>query len=214
MKVRQTPNRLYKIELHQTTPMCLLASLQDPVWLWHARLDHVNFIAMKLLVDKGMAARVPPITHPNQLCQRCLVVKQARQSFPVVANFRAEKPLELLHADICVPITPSTLVSNSYFMLIVDDYSRWMWVFVIKSKDQACSVFRKFKLQAENTSGQRIKTLRTYRGGEFLSAEFTQLCEEARIKRHLIALYTPQQKDVVERRNRTVMRWRGPSSRA
>ena len=79
MKVRQTPNRLYKIELHQGTPVCLLTSLEDQTWLWHARLGHVNFIAMKLLVDKGMAAGVPPITHPNQLCQGCLVAKQRRQ---------------------------------------------------------------------------------------------------------------------------------------
>ncbi|XP_062224514.1 uncharacterized protein LOC133923077 [Phragmites australis] len=143
MKVRRTPNHLYKIELHQAMPM---------------------------LIGKGMAVGVPPITHPNELCQRCLLAKQA-----------------------------------SYFMLIVDDYSRWMWVFMIKSKDQACSMFRKFKLQAENTSRQRIKTLRTDRGGKFLSVEFTQLCEEAEIKRHLTASYTPQQNGMVEQRNRTVM---------
>jgi hypothetical protein len=73
MKVRRTPNRLYKIELHQATPVCPLASLQDPTWLWHARLGHVNFAAMKLLVDKEMAAGVPPITHPNELCHGCLL---------------------------------------------------------------------------------------------------------------------------------------------
>ena len=78
-------------------------------------------------------------------------------------------------------------------------------MFVIKTKDQACSVFRKFKLEAENTSRQRIKTLRTDRGGEFLSTEFNQLCEEAGIKWHLTAPYTPQQNSVVERRNRTMM---------
>lgn len=54
-------------------------------------------------------------------------------------------------------------------MLIVDDYTRWMWVYVIKTKDQAQSVFKKFKAEAENMRGHRIKTLRTDRGGEFLS---------------------------------------------
>ena len=68
MKVRHTANRLYQIELHQAEAVCLLANLEDPAWLWHARLGHVNFHAMKLLVDKEMAVGVPPITHPNQLC--------------------------------------------------------------------------------------------------------------------------------------------------
>jgi hypothetical protein len=53
----------------------LLSSLDDPAWLWHARLGHVNFQAMKLLVDKEMAGGVPAIFHPNQLCQSCLVAK-------------------------------------------------------------------------------------------------------------------------------------------
>ena len=78
MKVRRTANRLYQIELHQAEAVCLLANLEDPAWLWHARLGYVNFHAMKLLVDKEMAVGVPLITHPNQLCQGCLVAKQTR----------------------------------------------------------------------------------------------------------------------------------------
>lgn len=55
MKVRRTVNRLYRIELKLAHPVSLLSSLDDPAWLWHARLGHVNFQAMKLLVDKEMA---------------------------------------------------------------------------------------------------------------------------------------------------------------
>jgi len=205
MKVQRSPNRLYHIELKEASPVCLLASMEDPAWLWHARLGHVNFQALKKLVDKGMAAGVPSITHPNQLCHACLAAKQARGPFPVMAQYRAEEPLELLHIDLCGPISPSTAAGNKYFMLLVDDLTRWMWVHVLKTKDQACSEFVKFKAVAENFCGRRIKTLRSDRGGEFLAAAFAKVCEEAGIHRHLTAPYTPQQNGVVERRNRTVM---------
>nr|AAK50412.1 Putative retroelement [Oryza sativa Japonica Group] len=205
MKVRRTSNRLYRIELQLASQVCLLASLDNPAWLWHARIGHVNFHALKLLVDKEMASGVPTVHHPNQLCQACLVAKQVRQPFPGMANYRAEAPLELLHMDLCGPITPSTFAGNRYFMLIVDDFSNWMWVFVIKLKDQALAVFEKFKPLAKNTVGRTIKTLRTDRGGEFLSGKFARVCDAASIERHLTAPYSPQQNDVVERRNRTVM---------
>ncbi|KAG6520324.1 hypothetical protein ZIOFF_017373 [Zingiber officinale] len=92
---------------------------------------------------------------------------------------RAEKPLELLHADICGPISPS--------------------------KNDAFQAFKKFKVLTENKTGYKIRTLRTDRGGEFLSTEFTRFCGNEGIERHLTAPYTPQQNGVVERRNRTVI---------
>lgn len=205
MKVRRTQNRLYRIELHVARPICLLTNLADPAWLWYARLGHVNFQALKKLVNKGMAAGVPLFTYPDQLCRVCLVAKQARLPFPAEARYRAEEPLELLHIDLCGPISPATPTGNRFFMLIVADYSRWMWLHVIKTKDQASLSFIKTKVLAENFSGRRVKVLRSDRGSEFFSAELTKVCEQAGIVHHFTAPYSPQQNGVVERRNRTVM---------
>jgi len=115
--------------------------------------------------------------------------------------WRADEPLELLHNDLCGPITPETAGGNKYFLLIVDDCTRWISVTVLKTKDQASSAFAKFKAEAENSLGQKIKMVRSDRGGEFLSAAFKDICEQAGIKRQLIAPYSPQQNGVVERRN-------------
>jgi hypothetical protein len=93
MKVDRSANSLYKIELKLAKPVCLMGSLDDPAWMWHARLGHVNFRAMKLLVEKGMAAGVPMITHPDQVCHGCLAGKQTRVPFPIATSFRAQKPL-------------------------------------------------------------------------------------------------------------------------
>lgn len=80
-----------------------------------------------------------------------------------------------------------------------------MWVYMLKYKDQALEMFKRFKALVEKEAKDTIKTLRTDRGGEFTSKEFNDFCANAGIKRHLTAPYTPQQNGVVERRNRTVV---------
>ncbi|XP_066323768.1 uncharacterized protein [Miscanthus floridulus] len=122
-----------------------------------------------------------------------------------VSRWRADEPLELLHIDLCGPITPETAGGNKYFMLIVDDCTSWMTVSVLKTKDQASDAFAKFKAEAKNSLGHKVKCVRSDRGGEFLVAVFKDICEQAGIMRQLIAPYSPQQHGVVERRNRTVM---------
>ena len=114
MKVRRSKNPLYKIKLQLAHPTCFLSNLEEPAWLWHARLGHVNFQSLKLIAEKEMVMGVPPIKHPHQLCHGCLVAKQSRDPFPAKTSFRADEPLELLHADLCGPITPATIGGNHY----------------------------------------------------------------------------------------------------
>ena len=205
MKVQRSKNRLYKITLKTSQPICMATSIDDEAWLWHARLGHVNFRVMESMVEKGLVEGVPKIKHPTQVCDGCLVAKQVKQPFPKEAMWRASKPLELIHADLCGPITPQTLAGNRYFMLMVDDFSRYMWVHMLKSKDEAFATFKKFKAQVENESPYKVKVLRTDRGGEFTSQAFSEFCNKEGIKRQLTAPYSPQQNGVVERRNRTVL---------
>ena len=107
--------------------------------------------------------------------------------------------------DICEPISPCTLAENKYFLLIVDDSTRWMWLYMLEAKSDAFEAFKKFKLLMENKTKYKIRTLRTDRGGDFLSAEFTQFCKKEWIEWYLTAPYSPQQNDIVEGRNLTVM---------
>ena len=75
-------------------------------------------------------------------------------------------------------------------------------MYFIKYKSQAPENFKIFKALVENECCSAIKFLRTDRGGEFLSKEFTKFCDEHGIKRELTAPYTPQQNGVVERKNK------------
>jgi hypothetical protein len=205
MRTAMTANGLFKIQLHPVEPVSFLASVNEESWLWHGRLGHVNSQSMRMLVEKEMAGGLPLIKHPDQVCHPCLAAKQTRNSFPKCSSWRAEEPLELIHVDLCGPITPETVGGNKYFMLLVDDCTRWMTVHILKTKDQTCAAFVKYKAEAENGLGHKIKMVRSDRGGEFLSGAFRDVCELAGIQRQFTAPYSPQQNGVVERRNRTVM---------
>nr|GEX40518.1 hypothetical protein [Tanacetum cinerariifolium] len=148
---------------------------------------------------------LPSIEIPKQICEACMKGKQARAPFPNHASFRAKKRLELVHGDLCGPITPPTPAGNRYFMLLVDDFSRVMWVYLLKTKDEALRTFETYRNLIESETGEKIKMLRTDRGGEFMSKNFTEYCNRTGLKRHYTAPYSPQQNGVVERRNRTVM---------
>lgn len=113
--------------------------------------------------------------------------KQTRMAFPSQTSFNAKTTLELIHMDLCGPISPPTPAGNRYFMLLVDDYSRMMWVFMLKIKDEALTHFKKFKLLVKNGTKQGIHILRSDRGGESCSNKFKFFCEEHGILRHFTA---------------------------
>ncbi|GJX79243.1 zinc finger, CCHC-type containing protein [Tanacetum coccineum] len=205
MKVTRQKNRLYKANLRIGTHVCLLANLKDDTWLWHARLGHLNFESLKSMAQKDLVHGIPTIKHTTQVCDVCLIGKHSRAPFPKKAKARSTSPLDLVYGDLCGPITPPTPSGKKYIFLLVDDYSRYMWVYFLTTKDQAFDTFKEYKKSTENELRTTLKMLRTDRGGEFTSNEFTQYCKENGIARQLTAPYSPQQNGVVERRNRTIM---------
>ena len=78
----------------------------------------------------------------------------------------------------CGPITPATCGGRWYFLLLVDDCNRYMWLQLLKNKDEAAAAIKKFKTRAEAESGKKLRVLRTYYGGEFTSVEFTAYCTD------------------------------------
>ena len=128
MKVERARNRLYILNLDRVDPVCLMSSMEDSAWRWHARYGHLNFQALRQLGQKEMVRGLPCVDHVEQVCDGCLIGKQRRAPFPREGQHRASKVLELVHGDLCGPITPATPAGNKYFLLIVDDFSRYMWI--------------------------------------------------------------------------------------
>jgi hypothetical protein len=91
--------------------------------------------------------------------------------------------LGLVHADLCGPIDPPTPGGKKYFLLLVDDHSRYMWIFLLASKDQASPAIKKFQAAVELESGRKLKMLHTNRGGEFTSSELGEYFAERGVQR-------------------------------
>jgi hypothetical protein len=214
VRINRTGNRLYTVRLQITTPVSLLAQHDSDAWLWHGRFGHLHFRALHNLAHKAMVHGIPSIEHVNVFCDGCAIGKQHRTPFPPATTFRAERQVELMHTDLCGPITPPTAGSKKYFLLIVDDFSRYMWLELIKSKDEALRFFRKVKALAENERGSKLLAFRSDRGGEFNSADFTSFCEENSVIHLTTASYTPQQNGVVKHQTRWLWRWRATCSMA
>lgn len=205
VKANRSKNRLYKVCMGiKDTPCLNLTSMNDSN-KWHARLGHVNMDSLKSMIQKESVKGIPHINVGKEICGPCMMGKQTRRVFPQASSYRASKILELVHGDLCGPITPSTIAGNRYIFVLIDDHSRYMWTSLLKEKGDAFGKFKKFKSLVEKDSGASIQMFRTDRGGEFVSEEFNSFCDNAGIKRHLTAPYTPQQNGVVERRNRTLM---------
>ncbi|KAK9165308.1 hypothetical protein Scep_000499 [Stephania cephalantha] len=146
-----------------------------------------------------------PIINSIELCEGCVYGKQTRKSFPSGKAMRASKCLELIHADLCGPMQTKTLGGSRYFLLFTDDFSRTSWVYFLESKSETFERFQKFKALVEKKCDSHIKVIRTDKGGEFVSKEFNLFCEKNDIKRELTTPYTPEQNDVAERKNQTVV---------
>ncbi|GJV20712.1 retrovirus-related pol polyprotein from transposon TNT 1-94 [Tanacetum coccineum] len=166
-KVPMTKNRMFILNIQHDEAKCLKSCLEDHSWLWHMRYGHLNFGDLKFLSSKGMVKGLDQIDHPNQVCEGCLLGKHARSLFPKEATSRAKEPLQLIHTDLCGPITPPSHGKNLYFMLFIDDYSRKTWVYFLNEKSKAFEVFKKFKAMVEKEKGLKIKSMRSDRGGEF-----------------------------------------------
>ncbi|GKA12355.1 retrotransposon protein, putative, ty1-copia subclass [Tanacetum coccineum] len=107
--------------------------------------------------------------------------------------------------DLWGPSQVESLGGKRYFLSIVDDYSRRVWVYILRFKHEAFGKFKEWKQLVENQTERTVKKLRTNNGLEFCNREFEQLCIESEIAKHLTIAGTPQQNGVAERMNRTLM---------
>ena len=134
VRTKRSKNRLYKVTIDVEIIRCFQVAGSSETNRWHSRLGHVNVETIKLMDNKKLVLGLPSISMEKETCGSCLRGKQTRQSFPQASTYRATQPLELVHGDLCGPITPSTPAHKRYVFVIIDDYSRYMWSILLKEK--------------------------------------------------------------------------------
>lgn len=145
------------------------------------------------------------ILDKDRLCSACQVGKQVGGSHPVKNIMTMRRPLELLHMDLFSPNTHKSLSGNSFGLVIVDDFSRFTWVFFLDDKLQVQKIFKNFARKDQNQFEVKIKKVRSDNGTEFKNANVDTFLDEEGISHEFSATYTPQQNGVVERKNRTLI---------
>jgi hypothetical protein len=112
-----------------------------------------------------MVRGLPSLDHVEQFCDVCVLMKQRRLPFPQQSSFQAKERLELVHGDLCGPVTPATLGGRRYFLLLVNDLSCYMWIVVLGSKREAADAIRRAQAAAEAECGRKLRVLRTDNDG-------------------------------------------------
>ncbi|GJU36690.1 zinc finger, CCHC-type containing protein [Tanacetum coccineum] len=144
------------------------SKLNDSI-LWHARLCHVHFKRMQDMSKDGL---ISAFDMDTKKCQTCMLNKITKKPFQNVK--RETKVFELIHIDLCdLHATPS-LGNKKYFVTFIDDASRFFYVYLLHSKDEALDKFKVFKTKVELQQRSLIKRFRTDKGGEYMDTLYFQ----------------------------------------
>ena len=115
--------------------------------LWHRRMGHLNAKGVKALqgMANGMDLGKAPSNVVPFACEGCIEGKLARQPFLIDGADRATKVLELVHSDVCGPMKTTSFGGARYFLTFIHDFSRKVWVYVLKCKSEVLPRFKEWK---------------------------------------------------------------------
>ena len=182
--------------------------------LWHNRLNHLGVRQMVQMKTGDMVEGAQPlpsaVSSPESdghfSCESCIIGKSRRANMPRKSTAqRTTHCLQLVHSDVCGPVrVPSLNDEYRYVMTLIDDFSRYVVIYLMRTRDEVLRHFKTYKAWAETATGQRIATVRTDGGGEYTSCVFSAYLREAGIQRQITPPYTPEHNGVAERMNLTI----------
>ncbi|GKB86567.1 retrovirus-related pol polyprotein from transposon TNT 1-94 [Tanacetum coccineum] len=125
-------------EMMKSSPICLLSKAsKSKSWLWHRRLNHLNFGTINDLARKDLVRGLPRLKfEKDHLCSACQLGKSKKFSHRPKSENTNMEVLHTLHMDLCGPMRVQSIKGKKYILVIVDDYSRFTWVKFLRSKDE------------------------------------------------------------------------------
>ncbi|GJS79925.1 retrovirus-related pol polyprotein from transposon TNT 1-94 [Tanacetum coccineum] len=194
-------------EMMKSSPICLLSKAsKSKSWLWHRRLNHLNFGTINDLARKDLVRGLPRLKfEKDHLCSACQLGKSKKFSHRPKSENTNMEVLHTLHMDLCGPMRVQSIKGKKYILVIVDDYSRFTWVKFLRSKDETPEFVINFLKQIQVGLNKTVRFIRTDNRTEFVNLVMSEYYESVGIFHQKSVPRTPQQNGVVERRNRTLV---------
>ncbi|KAJ9542728.1 hypothetical protein OSB04_029234 [Centaurea solstitialis] len=199
---------IYIINMNTSTDnFCFVSrASSDTNWLWHKRLSHLNFKTLNQLCINNLVVGLPDFRYTKvSLCSACEKGKQTRASFKSKQISSISSPLQLLHMDLFGPVNVQSIAGKKYTLVIVDEYSRYTWVFFLRSKSDAPEEIILFVRKMERLNNLTVRSIRSDHGTEFKNSTLETFFDQKGISQNFSSVRTPQQNGVAERRNRTLI---------
>jgi hypothetical protein len=170
---------------------------------WHRKLGHPNFVVLSHLFKTGLLGNKHVCT-ASISCSVCKLAKSKTLPFPSGAH-RASTCFEMIHSDVWGMSPAASHAHYKYFVTFIDDYSRFTWIYFLRSKSEVFSMFQKFLTYVETQFQESVKNFRSDSVGEYMSHEFQEYLQQKGILSQRSCPNTPQQNGMAERKNRHLL---------
>jgi transposase InsO family protein len=176
--------------------------------IWHKRLAHLSLDSMKTMKNQEIVKGLEKISFNGKSdvtgCDICKTMKGTRLKFNTRKIPRVKDKLELVHTDVCGPISPASLSGKRFFLSFIDDATRKSEILFLEKKSEVMEKFLEYKQRNENQTGMKIKRIRSDNGGEFVGKDFQKYLKDQGIIHEFTNPYSPEQNGIAERLNRTI----------
>lgn len=149
--------------------------------------------------------KIKELPNENPFCAGCVYGKQHRLEFPKNNDkIRLSTPGRLFHADLCGYMTTESLGGAKYFLLLMDDCSRYSFIYLLKDETEVLMNLNQFYVDVQS-DGHRVECLRTDGGREFCNELVKNFLLSRNIQHQVTTPRAPEQNGFIERQNRTVL---------
>jgi len=208
MKGEKLQSGLFQVKLkpQKINTTYLTEKRESDTTMWHRKLGHINYDNLKKLATMSDGIDIPTdeLKKPQTICGVCQEARQTRNKMTEVRT-RASRPLQIIHTDLCGPISPNTWDGKRYFLTFLDDYTHYVMVYLIKNKSEVPELIREYILRAEAHWNLKLSKLRCDNGREYINEKVTSWCRERGTQIDNTIPHTPQLNGKAERLNRTLM---------
>uniref|UniRef100_M4DMN8 Integrase catalytic domain-containing protein n=1 Tax=Brassica campestris TaxID=3711 RepID=M4DMN8_BRACM len=166
--------------------------------LWHKRLGHPHQQILQHL-SSVKAISVNKVT--KFMCEPCQLGKTCKLPFSK-SVFQSSNPLERIHCDVWGPAPVTSVQGFRYYVIFIDNFSRFSWLYPLKLKSDVFATFKSFQSLVENQFGRKIQIFQSDGGGEFVNTQFSSHLTTCGIQHFLSCPHTPEQNGMAERKHR------------